>query len=126
MKKRKIIYEQPRRYAKKCHMPMEYARRVCKWHLKFYRTVRKNNKCPYCGKRELERDWSDSEYSSETWVYCNNCDRDIDEELFPRLKVPNNSGEDFDVFLWMVHFEEIGNLQDKWWIDTIKEHMSSY
>lgn len=122
MKKFKSIYEQPRRYAKKCHMPIKYAREVCKKQLKFYKQVKKHSLCPYCHKRTLDRDWADSEYSDETWVYCSNCDKDIDENLFPKLKVPDNSGEDFDVFLWVVHFDGPGNLCDESWIKFIKEN----
>lgn len=121
-KKNKLIYEQPRRYAKKCHIPIKYAREVCKKQLKCLRQVKKHSFCPYCGKHTLERDYSDDEYSNETWIYCTNCDKDINERLFPKLKVPKNDGEDFDVFLWSVCFENVGNVCDAWWIDFIKEN----
>lgn len=121
MKRFKSIYEQPRRYARKCNMPLKYAREICKKHLKNYREVRKHSLCPYCHKRTLERDWSDSEYSDDTWIECDSCGREVDESLFFRLKVPNSS-DDFDMFLWCSHDKDFESIYGKGWVDFVKEN----
>lgn len=122
MKKYKSIYAQPKRYAKKCNVPLKYAREICKWHLKFERTVKKHNKCPYCNKNALEREYSDNYWDDTTWIYCSNCDKEINEKHYPKLKVPGVPEENFDIFLWMAHFKESGIIGDISWIDFIKEH----
>ena len=129
MKKDKSIYEKPRRYAKKCDIPMEYARRLCKSFLKTEREMRKHNKCPVCGKRKLFYDYGDSEYSYDSWIECGNCGNtfEIGDPAYPRLTV-GDFRENFDIFLWMsstgdkyCEFNDYGD-----WIEFVKKEMLEY
>lgn len=120
MKKSKSIYEQPRRYAKKFNIPIQYAREICKKQVKLLKEIRKNSKCPYCGKRELEMDWSDAEYSCKSWITCNNCGKDIDEKIYKNVRV-EGIGEDFDVIMW-ASMDDMMEFTPEEWIAFIKEH----
>ncbi|PHV72167.1 hypothetical protein CS063_01445 [Sporanaerobium hydrogeniformans] len=119
MKKLKSIYEQPKRYARKCNIPIKYAREICKKQTKLLKEIRKNSKCPYCGKRELEMEWSEADYTCHSWIVCGNCGKEVDETVYKNIRV-EEIGEDFDIFLWMsldnMHFTK------EEWIEFIKEH----
>ena len=52
-----------------------------------YRFRKITEKCPHCGKREIDGDEFEVDYNPQTdhyytaWKYwCNNCGKDIDEE----------------------------------------------
>lgn len=120
MKRSKSIYEQPRRYAKKFNVPIQYAREICKKQVRLLKDIRKNSKCPYCGERELELEYSDAEYSSKSWIICCNCYREIDESLHKHVRV-YGTGEDFDVIMW-ASLDESMEFTPEEWLDFIKEN----
>lgn len=96
MKKAKSIYEQPRRYAKKCHIPINYARRICKYYLKQHikndLSYNKNSKCPICSKQSLEKDWREieneyGEFEDCSFIHCASCGNTFEYEQYPNLEV---------------------------------------
>ena len=122
MKKWKSIYEQPKRYAKKCNIPIKYARQICKKHLKLERELKKNSTCPYCHKRALFKESSGGEWYDETWLECDNCGKVIDEVLFPKITILEIS-DVFDVILWAAHDKDMQFESQNEWITFVKEHM---
>lgn len=37
--------------------------------------------CPYCGSRKIGIDYSDDEYSSDRWLYCDDCNESFDDDF---------------------------------------------
>lgn len=85
--KRKSIYRSPKRYAKRVGITLRQARIICRHQNRLARDVRKATKCPRCKHHELFIEHSDSEYSTESWVQCGNCDTDFELEEHPNSEM---------------------------------------
>lgn len=123
MKRKQDIHNQPGRYARKCNIPIEWARRICKGYLKAERKALKNSRCPYCHHRALFYDSSGGDYYDDSWVECENCGEVIDDSIYPHIE-PFDYRCDFDPVLYYSsnHLEcECGTHEE--WLKFVEECM---
>lgn len=124
MKHKQCIHNQPRRYAKKCNIPLKWARRICKDYLKAEREAIKNSKCPYCKHRALFCDSSGGDYYyDDSWIECENCGEVVDESIYPNV-MPYDYRCDFDPVLYFaVNQRECECGTHSEWLEFVNECM---
>ncbi|HIE6656578.1 TPA: hypothetical protein ACXOQZ_004300 [Bacillus anthracis] len=82
-----MIYEDVALYSKKCGITLEQAKVRCDHFLRLNEEGKEARVCPECQQHSLMIENSDSEYSSESWVQCEECDftDDIDKKEYEAL-----------------------------------------
>lgn len=58
----------------------KYLKHLKKEELKLLNSIPKV-KCPFCNSENIEIEYDDCEYSSESWLYCDDCDECFDDEV---------------------------------------------
>ncbi|KXY16187.1 hypothetical protein [Bacillus cereus] len=82
------IYSDVTKYAKECGITSAQAKLRCDHFLKLNDEAEKARVCPECKQQSLIIEHSDCEYSSTSWVQCEECDftDDVDKEQYIALQ----------------------------------------
>lgn len=83
--RRKELKKAVSKYAKKVKfyrygLIAKYLKHLKKEELKLIASIPKV-KCPFCGKHDIEIEYSDCEYLVESWLSCNACGESFDDEV---------------------------------------------
>lgn len=82
---RKELKKAVSKYAKKVKfyrygLISKYLKHLKKEELKLINSI-PSVKCPFCGSDKIEIEYSDSEYSSDSWLCCKECEENFDDEV---------------------------------------------
>ncbi|APF21698.1 hypothetical protein [Clostridium butyricum] len=82
--------------------------------------------CPHCGSKKISIEYDESEYSSYSWLYCEDCEEDFEDTFGFKDAI-----QELDCLSWgdiisvELHFEE-PNIKSLEWREFCEEQIKLY